>query len=312
MNVRNTLLLLASAALLGGSAGPAHAWDRFGHKVIARIAWDHMSPAAREKAVALLMAAPAGAGLRELMPIDGRPLAVRQRELFVNAAYWPDQIRSRNHPGNRFDHGDWHYVNIFWEQQRPGGPVIERPDLGTAGELVTQERRIAQVLGDTSRPAEERAVELAWLLHLIGDAHQPLHNSARVTPFDLEGDRGGNLFLLMGLYPFSNLHAYWDAMVGFAVPWQADDRTEHDYIESAATIISGRHPMARDELRLGEFDEWAREGVRVAQRAAFPVWLSRGDPVPSRYRPFAWRAAEPRVALAGYRLAATLNQLLGS
>lgn len=311
MKARTSLLLLACAALSVG-ARPARAWDEVGHKVIARIAWDHMSPRAREQAVALLMAAPAGAGLRELLPQDGRPLAERQRELFVNASYWPDQIRSRNHPGNRFAHAEWHYVNIFWEQQRPGGPVIERPDLGTAGELVTQERRIVQVLSDTTRPAEERAVDLAWLLHLIGDAHQPLHNSARVTPADPEGDRGGNLFLLAGLYPFNNLHAYWDSMIGFAVPWQADDRTEHDYIESGAALIARRHPESRADLRLGDYDGWAREGVRVAQRAAFPAWLERGQRAPAHYRPFAWRAAEPRVALAGYRLAETLDRALGS
>jgi hypothetical protein len=311
MKYRICLLLLAVATLF--SATPARAWDEVGHKVVARVAWDRLTPRARERAVALLMAAPADAGLRDLLPADGRPLAERQRDLFVNASYWADQIRSRNHPGNRFAHAEWHYVNLFWEQATPGGAIVERPDRGTAGELVAQERRIVGTLGDSARPDTSRAVDLAWLLHLVGDAHQPLHNSARITPQDTAGDRGGNLFLLGGLYPFSNLHAYWDALVGYANPWAPADRTEGDYVGTIAARIERHHPQSelRGRLRTGEFDEWAREGVRAAQHA-YPVWLVRGQRAPLRYRDYAWGPGETRVALAGYRLAEILNAALGS
>ena len=309
MRTRISLLLLAAVAV-ATTPTPARAWDELGHKVVARIAWDNMTPLARQRAVALLTAAPEGAGLRELMPAMGSD---RDRDLFVNAGYWPDRLRSRSHPGNRFAHSDWHYVNFFWEQARPGGPAVERPDLGTAGELVTQEQRIAATLGDATRSAEDRAVDLAWLIHLVGDAHQPMHNSARVTPQDPEGDRGGNLFLLAGLYPFNNLHAYWDALVNFTVPWQPDDRTEADYIGSAASLIQRAYPMQRmsGQLDPGAFRDWSHDGLTVAQRA-FPVWLARGQRAPTRYRSYAWDLAEPRLALAGYRLADTLNRILGS
>src|SRR5688500_2156694 len=103
MRVRLPLFLLVAVAT-ALPARPAHAWDEMGHRVVARIAADHMTPLARESAVALLMSAPADAGIRELLPSDGRPLAERQRDLFVNAAYWADIIRSPNHVGNRYAH----------------------------------------------------------------------------------------------------------------------------------------------------------------------------------------------------------------
>ena len=301
---------LALGALL--SATPARAWDEVGHKVVARIAWDHMTPQARRQAVALLMAAPADAGIRALMPQDGRPLAERERDLFVNTSVWADLIRSRSHVGSRYAHGDWHYVNFFWEQRAPGATPVDRPDVPRAGELLNRLRHYGTSLGNASLPAAERGIDLAWTLHLVGDGHQPLHNSARITPQDTAGDRGGNLFLLAGVYPFNNLHAYWDALVGFSVPWAAGVRTEEDYVGSIAARTASRFPRSRFQLRPMSFEEWSREGMRVAQRSAYPAWLDRGARAPLRYRPHAWLAAEPRVAIAGYRLADMLNRQLGS
>jgi len=308
---RRISLLLAAAAATLATAQPARAWDEVGHKVVARIAWDHMTPLARERAVALLMAAPAGAGLRELLPEDGRPLAERQRDLFVNAAYWADQIRSRNHPGNRFAHAEWHYVNFFWQQDTPGGRIVDRPDKGTLGELIAQEQRIVPGLASATAPDSLRGVDLAWLLHLVGDAHQPLHNSSRISPESPEGDRGGNDFTLAGLYPFNNLHAYWDALIGYASPWRPGDRSEADYFGGIAVRVAARHPMGRRPLKIGMYEDWSKEGLRIAQRVAFVPWLERGRPAPARYKDHAWSGVEAQVALAGYRLAETLNQTLG-
>jgi hypothetical protein len=308
-------LFAAALALVGAllSTTPAHAWDEFGHKVVARIAWDHMTPRAREQAIALLSAAPDDSGIRLLLPTDGRPLAERQRDWFVNASVWADIIRSRTAVGNRYAQSDWHYVNFFWEQRTPGGPIVDRPDVPRAGELLNRMQRYGVSLADASVPEAERALDLAWALHLVGDAHQPMHNSARITPQDTAGDRGANSFRLAGLYPFNNLHAYWDSLIGFSVPWAPGDRTEEDYVGSAARRITAEYPRRElaARLRPNAFEEWSREGMRVAQRVGYPVWLERGERAPFRYRAHAWSAAEPRVALAGYRLADLLNRSFG-
>ena len=214
----------AALVALGLAARPAYAWDELGHRVVARIAWDHLTPRAQAAAVRLLMNAPASSGIPALA--SDAMEAERGRELFVMAAVWPDIIRSSSYVGNRYAHSNWHYVNFFWEQRVPGGPPIDRPDRGTDGELLNQLPRLAATLADPAAGDSARSLALAWVLHLVGDAHQPLHNSARITPQDPQGDRGGNLFLLGGLYPRSNLHGYWDALVGFSEPWGVGDTSE--------------------------------------------------------------------------------------
>ena len=309
--VRIALAVAAVAVMTLAGARPAYAWDELGHRVVARIAWDNMTPAARAGAVRLLMAAPPGSGIAELLPRDGRTLEERQRDWFVAAAVWPDQIRDRDHPGNRYAHSDWHYVNFFWEQ-RPNGTRVDRPDVPRAGELLNQLARISRTLGDAGVPDSAKAVDLAWALHLAGDAHQPLHNSARITAANPEGDRGGNLFRLGETYP-SNLHSYWDGLTGPSFPWRMGDRDEWAYVGRIAATIEERHPRRAVENQLlpGQFETWSREGLRVAQNAAYPG-AREGERPSRRYRRVAWEAAEPRIALAGYRLADLLNRTLGS
>lgn len=309
MKLRALLPLTAAAALLWST--PAHAWDELGHRVVARIAWDHMTPAARQNAVRLLQAAPPNSGIAELMPRTGT-MEERQREWFVWAAVWSDMIRDREHPGARYAHADWHYVNFFWEQM-PDGTRRDRPDLPRAGFLIDQMERIGTTLGNASVPDSARAIDLMWALHLAGDGHQPLHNNARITAQDPEGDRGGNSFRLAGLYPFNNLHAFWDGLVGASMPWAAADRSEADYVGSIAQRLAAEYPQSRmrGQLEPGEFEEWSREGFRIAQRVAY-TGVVRDQRAPASYRVSAWNAAEPRIALAGYRLADLLNRTLGS
>jgi hypothetical protein len=300
-----------AAAALALASRPAYAWDELGHRVVARIAWDRMTPQARAAAVRLLMSAPAGAGLRELMPAAGSD-DERGRELFVMAAVWPDLIRSRTHPGNRFAHSDWHYVDHFWEQRAPGAPAIDRPDRHD-GFLLQQLPLQSAIVGDAAAADSARAVALAWVLHLVGDAHQPLHNSARITPQDTAGDRGGNLFLLHGLYPRSNLHAYWDGIVGMAAPWRPGDIDEAAYVGDVAASIEARYPAAWARRRIlpGDFQAWSLEGLRISRASVYPAWLVRGQAAPPRYLDQSWAVARTRLALGGYRLADVLNRALG-
>ncbi|HEX5726908.1 MAG TPA: S1/P1 nuclease [Longimicrobiaceae bacterium] len=297
-------------ALLAAAATPARAWDELGHKVVARIAWDNLTPQARARAIAVLMAAPANSGIRELLPQDGRPLEEQHRDWFVNMSYWADQIRGREHPGNRFHQAEWHYVNHFWEQRTPGGRIIDRPDKGTAGFLLDRLAVYRDSL--TGQPTPENAVALAWVLHLVGDVHQPMHNSARITPEDPDGDRGANSFRLAGLFPFNNLHSVWDGLMGPAFPLMRGDASESGYVGRIAQTVQRRHPRSRvaGQLQPNDFTGWSRQGMRLAQQVGYPVWLRRGERVPRRYLSQSYNAVEPRIALAGYRLADMLERQL--
>jgi hypothetical protein len=309
------LMRVAAAALaaLALVTRPAYAWDELGHRVVARIAWDRMTPQARAAAVRLLAGAPANTGLRELMPQTGTD-EERGRELFVMAAVWPDLIRSRGHVGNRYAHSDWHYVDHFWEQRAPGGPAVDRPDVALDGLLLQEIPAMSQTLGSAQAGDSARAIALAWLEHLVGDAHQPLHNSSRITPQDTAGDRGGNLFQLGGLYPRSNLHAFWDSLIGFSAPWTAGEGDEAAYVGHIAAAIEARYPpsWARSRLLPGQPQAWSMEGYRISKQSVYPGWLVRGQAAPARYYQQSWAIAQPRLALAGYRLADLLNRALAA
>ena len=237
--------------------------------MVARIAWDHMTPAARQNAIRLLQSAPPGSGIAELMPQTGT-MEERQRDWFVLTAVWADMIRDREHAGARYAHADWHYVNFFWEPG-PDGARRDRPDVPRAGLLIDQMQRIGQTLGSAAVPDSAEAIDLTWPLHLGGDSHQPLHNSARITAEDPEGDRGGNSYRLAGLYPFNNLHAYWDSLVGFAVPWARTSARRRTTWAASRGASRADHPQSRMRGRIlpGQFEEWSREGLRVAQRVAY-------------------------------------------
>lgn len=299
-------LAVGAAAL--GLLVPAAAkgWDETGHRVVARIAWDNLTPTARARVVELLMSAPEDAGIRELLPQDSRPLEVRQRELFLRASVWPDYVR-----GNRtYDRGDWHYVNLFWEQP-PGSRPRDLPGMPPAGKAVQQLEAFESTVASPQVPAAERAVQLAWILHLVGDIHQPLHASARVTPRYRDGDRGGNRFELEGRP--NNLHSYWDQAVTREHRWLPGDTTPDLFVESAAEAVQRGQPRSRFDTRLlpGRYPEWARESVGVAKTVAY-TGVTEGERPSAAYRRKVYRAAEPRVALAGYRLAEMLNRLFGS
>lgn len=294
--------LIALSALLSLSA-PLHAWDAAGHQVIARIAWDNMTPAARQKAVALLRSAPPDAGLANLSADD--------RELFLKASTWPDIVRDKAFPAReaKYHHGSWHYINFFWEQAADGS-VRDRTDLRPASEnAVERLGKLDAALGDPGRSNAERAVDLAWVLHLAGDIHQPLHASARVTPEEPEGDRGGNLFKLDPKGE-EDLHWFWDSILVRRHPREGMD--EARYVERWASKIERRQPRGRFAGRLepGRYEAWAREGFATTKRVVYPRTLQRGVEPSGSYQRKAYRTAEPALALAGYRLAEVLNRRL--
>jgi hypothetical protein len=198
--MKKPVLLLALAVTL--VAPPLAAWNATGHQIVAGIAWDNMTPAARRNAIELLQSAPADACLVELLPIDARPREVREREFFMRASTWADLVRPNDddvRPCTRYHRRDWHFINYFWEGTSGATECnvpLDRPDVVTP-ELNAVERlqMFRPVVACTSPrcgvSTGERAVTLAWILHLVGDIHQPLHTSARVTTSrgEHEGDQ---------------------------------------------------------------------------------------------------------------------------
>ena len=299
---RRTSLALVTAALL---ALPASAlWDVTGHRTVAAIAWEHMTPRTRARSVELLLHGPALANFAALRPPQGSD-AARDRALFLNAATWADLVRSRDQPWHAYNHATWHYADFYWdvENGRPHDIPGTGPDSLNAAERIVALRA---TLADANAADTTKAVALAWLLHLVGDIHQPLHCSSRITPDETLplGDKGGNTFRLDD---DRNLHGYWDHILDASVaPDPGEDSIA--YADRIAHRIERTHPLAAP-LAATDVLGWAREGLRLAQTVVY-AGVTRGSAPSAAYETDALRVSELRIALAGYRLAALLNEAL--
>jgi hypothetical protein len=203
------------------------AWDALGHRLTAYIAWDRFSATEKYLWIETLRAHPRfQQDFVDAMPanIAGLSDAEIQRWQFGQAAIWPDIARGfQGFDRRRFDFPDRHWINGAWVRADvpmhgnlyldttpwddiPGPDDADIHQHSQADNVLTGLVYAHWVL-QQSTDAEERAIALTWLLHLIGDIHQPLHTgalvSARLFP---EGDRGGNQTRVNG----SNLHAVWD------------------------------------------------------------------------------------------------------
>lgn len=310
------------AAALTLAPAPAHAWDDVGHMAIAIVAWRHMTPEARARAVALLRAAPPGAGLAQLRPNEGSPEA-RDLALFARAATWADLVRDRRDSVRfaTYHHGTWHYLSWYWRADSAGHPVVVT-GLPTDSENVVERIDVLRpLLTDRSAPVESRAVALAWVLHLVGDIHQPAHTASRVTSDSPDGDRGANAVHVTEDGRSTNLHAVWDDLLDDAPGQRAGGQgrgapgpnARLAEAERAANAIERRMPADSAGSAVGEArpEVWAQEGQALDESAVYTPDLVDGGALPAGYMARARAVARSRAALAGYRLATMLNQTFG-
>jgi hypothetical protein len=305
--MKRMLFVWAAVALVVLGPRPAYAWDEFGHRVVARIAWENMTPQARDRAIQVLQGASQSMGLAQ--GFTGQLSSERQIALFLAGSTWPDDVRPPDPRSAAFHNRNRHFVNLFWRQNTDFG-AIEPLNVPPRGNLLNHlPRLLSDSLRSTNRARAARA--LAWIIHLVGDIHQPLHNSARVTPRDTlpDGDRGGNAFRVAGHF---ELHSFWDNVIDRNTFRPGE--SERARVERVALELSSRFPRSvfAGELAATQFREWSEAGVRLAQSRAYVDPLVRNGFPPEAYERQAFEAAEPRIALAGYRLADLLNTAFSS
>lgn len=295
------------------------AWDDTGHKLSTYIAWEQMSPQAREKAFRILMSAPEDSDLSVFYVQDSRSAATKRRELFMIAATWADIVRDKNFKNRyeKYHKGDWHYADTFWRVTADGKVDVLKDFAEPKGKAVEQLFAFDKMLRDTSASDADKAIAMAWILHLGGDIHQPLHTSARVTEDNPKGDQGGNLSMLSPKDATGNdrlnLHWFWDSIVGRSIP-RFYDACDSDYLPPLAQEIMKKYPLAKmqNRLELGQFDKWQQEGFQIASTKLYPASLKLGETPPENYKKMAFEIAQEQIALAGYRMGAMLNQIFES
>ncbi|HUR99955.1 MAG TPA: S1/P1 nuclease [Pyrinomonadaceae bacterium] len=299
------------------SAVSSFAWDDTGHKAVAFIAWQQMSPATREAVIKILRTAPEDSDLSAFYLTSAEPEDTRKLAYFMLAATWADIVRDRAFEtrNKKYHKSNWHYDDIFWKQVNGKAEVLPKPEDG--GQAVSRLVEFDKLLRNASASDKDKAIAIAWVEHLIGDIHQPLHTSARVTDKEPKGDQGGNLFLLT---PENtprdkqlNLHWFWDSIIDRNTPLKGDT-CERDYIADVAGKIMKKYPR-RDlasEMKPGAFDEWRAESVALSQTEVFSPDLVRFQSPSEKYKKKAFQVSQRRMALAGYRLGEILNQIFGT
>jgi S1/P1 Nuclease len=292
-----------------GGSPAARAWNDFGHMTVAAVAWQHLTPAARARVGTLL----------RLNPdydqwVSGVPAQQQPAIAFLRAATWADAIKQAagySDDGERPDgpdaaansgyqdlreHRYWHYVDVPFSPDGTPLPAVPEPNAATR---IADFRR---ALADPDTPEALKSYDLVWLMHLVGDLHQPLHAASRFTHELPRGDLGGNRIRLCAPPCRRELHVFWDEALGRGTPRRA---------LAVAGALPRPAPQRVADTRIAD---WVAESGDLARRVGYAPPIGNGAG-PYRLTP-AYRAqvrqvAAQRIALAGWRLAVLLNRAVG-
>ncbi|MGC4061116.1 MAG: S1/P1 nuclease [Aquabacterium sp.] len=287
---------LAAAAWLCLSQQPAHAWGDDGHKIVGLIA-NHYLDAAVQSQVAAILAG----DQTHLVPATD----------ISTEATWADKYRDSDRPaGPRYTKThNWHFVDIELSSpdqdaacnNHPAVPAGTPASQADADDCVVDKiDQFAAELANPATPADERRLALEFLLHFVGDLHQPLHASD-------DKDKGGNDKKVKGPgMASSNLHSYWDTP--FVTALGANDTA------IANALIAQITPAQQAQWRQGKPADWAQESFQLARDEAYgklPAPQANGAYVlDSGYVDNAEQVVRQQLSRAGVRLAMVLNQAL--
>lgn len=262
--------LCACAALLLLFPSRAQGWGQEGHRLIAAIAARHLKPTT-------------AARVKELLA---------EGETLESISNWADRVRP-----SRPDTATWHYINLpLAIAGTPSRNGEWRNFCPQSGCVVSAIEVMKEQLRDRSLSRAQRAEALKFLVHFVGDLHQPLHASN-------SNDRGGNEVLVVYRDRPTNLHSVWDTSL--LMDWLGANPGLKTRLEAG--------PGGRTQRRLarGSEAEWAWESQGIARDLAYRMlpqarpaalgesYLSSTGPVIAR-----------QIERAGARLARLLNETL--
>lgn len=168
-------LLIASALLAACSVQQVHAWGQTGHRITGAIAQKYLT-------------ADAMAAIKLLLP----------NESLGEASTYPDEMRSNPDEFWQKEAGAYHYVTV------PKGKHYHEVGAPEKGDAYTALEKFTKLVKDKNAPLKERQKALRFIVHIIGDLHQPLHAGDGT-------DKGGNDVKVNFFWQDSNLHRVWDS-----------------------------------------------------------------------------------------------------
>jgi hypothetical protein len=321
MKIRRVLGLTLACVL--ATTSPLFGWGNEGHMMVAYTAYQKLAPAAKKRVGVLLKLNPdyKNGKWTKMIP-TGTAAKYRPMMIFMIAATWPDQIKSEagysedgpDPHGNRPDgasssqntgytdhlrHRYWHFLDKPFTQDGTSLAAFSVPTPNAETQIAAFRAVLA-----SSDPDALKSYDLVWLLHLIGDIHQPLHASTRVTAAEHDGDNGGNNVKLCGSPCKSKtaLHGFWDDLPG----------TNKN---PSVAVTAGKKLPKPDSTLADDTDtsDWIKESFEAAQNSVYvsPIEADDGPfTLTAAYKASARKLASERVALAGARLANMINNEL--
>lgn len=294
-------------------AAPCGAWNRAGHMVSGAFVYsllERNDPQALAHWTAVLKRHPHYESRWRERVERARP-EDRDQSVWMLAARWPDDIRG----DPDYDQPLWHFINYPY---KPAGQPDSVTTVGPADVNIVTAYRVNLDVLKRDAPDPEKAVALCWVLHLVGDVHQPLHTvKLFTTEFPAPvGDRGGTLFYIRVTADSEviSLHKFWDDLILGSEDFRAA-RNE------AIRIRNARPPRVLVELAKqpseADFPSWAEvEGVALARSQVYLAGRLSGSAngevgplLPEGYAKDARPVAEHRLALAAHRLASLIGGL---
>ncbi len=345
------VLVLVSLCVFALTSRPLWAWNDLGHMTVARIAYERLTDGERAAVVAILGHHP---HLSEILLKD-RPANASEAEwIFVRAATWPDHVRPprgatrepvNSHSIYRFHHATWHYANFEYragqqETRLPDHPLPHHPlpsHPADRTDIIDQLDHSYLIVRGTEQeqsepevelsPAEIRAVRICWLIHLIGDIHQPLHVATLVDdriPLLQHGDEGGNKLAIRINHTSAprNLHAFWDDLLGTHAHFNKVVELAEMFSRDPR-LASARLPEFASHRQAWEFAEESYQAAKeivyqnghlhfaLSSRVESHELAASDVPVLSQQAlDQAHALAVRRITLAGYRLADRLKYIV--
>lgn len=256
---QNTIKLIFGAALSTLVASPVWAWGQTGHRVTGAIAQQYLSPLSQ-------------AALMDLLP--SRSLA--------KASTHADEMRSDPSEFWRKTASPWHYVSV------PEGKHYHEVGAPEEGDAVTALAAFTETLKSNSASFEEKQLALRFIVHIIGDLHQPLHAGNGT-------DRGGNDVKVRFFWQDSNLHRVWDS--------QMLDNRQLSYTEWTDWLTQS---ITAEDIRAWDSTDplvWIAESTEIRDT----IYPEDANTMSYDYLYDHLPTAEKRLKMAGIRIALYLN-----
>lgn len=255
----NRLLLLLSLVFLAPiNHDEARRWGQSGHRATGYIA-------------AELLTDNAAAEVHRVLHGDS----------MAEASTWMDEVRSD--PDFRFM-SPWHYCTI------PPGMTYEEAGTPEEGDILWAIDKMVTELKSGDLDADQEAINLKVLIHLVGDLHQPLHVGNGT-------DRGGNDVRVEWFRNSSNLHRVWDS--------EMIDSRQHDGRELADFSDDQLTEELIEEWQSTNWIDWAYESQALLDQ----VYDFEGDRLSYEYMYLNFETVEQRIVQAGVRLAGLINEI---